>query len=317
MCGIMIRAGIKCGCCQGPWNVMKIDPSNGNILWKVAVGTSANALSIEPLSGTNDVLVPTSDKQLFRINSSGVATNLLSGLSQTIGFRQFDSDGTYIVYIDGAGTAVKAIDYSGTAKWSNSSVTSSGTTVRYGGGKFVTGKLSGNQLTYGLFPSTGGVSWTYTQTGSGPPFFLDWDGSTYLMDVRSTGSYAQSLRSTVNGNVIISTNTFPVWGVARWCGTKWLAQTKLTTGDNLTLSGSAILSGLSIADVAGSTTNNQFFGAYAAKSFVSGHYYSIFAVNSSGTSLWNQLYSSTNNQCTGCCLGNDGYLYVSGQLVSS
>lgn len=322
-----------CPCC-GHYNLLKIDPSTGAIVWSTLVPgppsggmPNPDAYRVCALKGTNDVMVSNGYQTLSRVDSTGSQVWHYDSLSPGYG-NIFAVDGTNSAIIAignafGGGDTISGLSYSGSVNWSGTTTSldfpggSSFDGVACGGGKFV-GSAGGAQFGATTAPSVlWGFDTSFTGFGdgvSGAGLFLARAG---VMAMDSGGGFVDSVaKYDAATGILISSATLPNAQFGAGGYTSVFSGTFLGTGGTGVTPSTTVtsISGHALASLRDSCSesgpNYYFTGA-----LISG-IGDIFKVDASGSLIWAQTYNTIGAAtATGMCISDDGYLYVAGTYV--
>jgi len=335
----MMGFGQCCGSCGsggGVYNVMKIDPSNGSIIWtSLAVGTSPGAkraFRVLPLTGTNDVMVSCDVNAICRMDSTGAEIwhyddqfsdparrtfSVDTSLGRIIGLNVYPANFSF-------SQGFYSIDFSGVIDWKMSytgsvAINNVMSVVAAGGiAIFCTNETFGQYfgVATATIPQlfTNSVTTLYSTPTPGIFAYCCFDGSgnavaTNATVVPSTG--VGTFFSPATNNLNIQSG-----------GGKFSANSpNAISAPPLFRGGSSLplLSGTGPGAIGTSTTNPTVSDTCCD----SAQYYfvtspmaglgNIIALDSSFNLVWSQTYGPTSSHNpTGCCISDDGYLYVCG-----
>lgn len=326
--------GRPCSCgCTGPYNLMKINPATGAIIWKAFVPadnsnpTGQQLVRCEAYHGTNDIIVMAYTVGLCRVDSTGSqqwykSVNGNSVLPPSNMSRPFDVDGAGRIICLNMTGGTQALDGSSSVLWTRASFAPTSfrcgsnytyTGVGVGLGSFVVKKLDNT--------SSGTDIWTSATVFSNPTirainsindYFIDTDSLNRIRDNSgapfSTLAWSpESTRFGPNGYADAEASAQRARATDGSGNTLWSL-----TGIGGTLFGSTLYD--CCTDGAYGYGSVGYYFAGAQLTGTGGTKFNIFKTDISGNLLWTQQYGASPNSTTvsGLCLSDDGYLYAAG-----
>lgn len=333
----------RTGCCY--FNLQKLDPATGNIIWKTSIYGSASHAStipphttrIESLIGTNDVIVGLSNGDLVRVDSTGAEVWYLSGYhsggggSVTSGTRGFDIDSSGNIIVGFSTSGYRALDQSGATLWSGGVGPNDVGNIRCfpSGNTAIVGARSSLTTPVGFYnvdTTTGAKTLLAGATGTVGEVQAADVNNLFLDDKRNVAATIQRDGST--GNLVTTfPGTFASKNVRALPNGEYIA----CSSDTIQYTDSSGVAHFSLTGVGGYTFGvgsmaDCTFTSSGGSGYTMNFYYvgfkagggiepSIFAVDSSGNFLWCQQWGipGAASDAGGCCISDDGYLYVSGK----
>jgi len=337
----------RTGCCCK--NFAQMNPSTGAINWLEyvpgdGVGSCQSIVRVEPLRGTNDLLVMTQNStqvfcSLCRVNNSGqqiwcFSSTVYGGttyypcgvyLTYTQQRRIFGSDGTYIVVLLGSGSnpdnnqdAIAGLDYNGNVLWVVQFASAgAGSLVVSSAGALNSSSASGATLTL-YNTSTGAVVSTHAALNS------TWAPDYPLAVGQITGDFTVSCGPTF-GTPVAASSSYAV--IASLPNAITGAPQRVGATGNLSVNAGnvwlfSLATGLifSVSSTHGPTsvpidTDNDSTGVYICGTGVvggSGSWNNVVKYNMSGTFVWGNTPGFKALSCYGMAVGGDSNLYVGG-----
>lgn len=335
--------GANLSCCNSFVNLMKLDPTTGAIIWKKKIsfdGTLPKPIiqRVEPLRGTNDVLVSStitsSFSELARVSSSGTQAWYYKSavgysLSQPTDIptfttprpRYFGSDGSNIVFQTNTSSSTNcksaALDYTGAILYVNLALNTNVTDIVVSsiGAQFAN-IFSTAPKTELHAAATGTL--ISSKVGAARPVAVNQTTGIFLGQAGTSSSLYNSLAA----YAILATSTILGSPAAfRWCpaGIVSCGGTGNSLVSNTTLLAQWIQSTVLGSACASIDCDADTTGAYFAGLPVTTSHINVYKRSlsySGGTVIWAQNLTFdatvTPSKILCCCLSDDGYLYVGG-----
>ncbi len=326
--------GARRSCCL--FNLAKLNPSNGQVYWRALIEGDGSFFSqascfirqIEPLHGTNDIILSVGDglgsSAICRVDNTGAQVWYYNiSLDYRDDFRMFGCDGTYIVCMTSSGLI--GLDYSGSLAWTQSATGLKSIVV--GVGAVVAAFCSTTPRNRVYDPTSGALIFSASAPTSGVAYAADQSTGFFL----ATGASGTNLTvydptftvQILNGNrsnankARINSSEYPKIAFVR-SGEIWYVD----------FSGSPFSSIWNKSAIAGASTSLNMAdcdydsaGVYCA-SFNRQNIteeFNIFKYDTSGSFVWgscpfgvDSIYYSGIYGCTSVCLSNEGKLYAGG-----
>lgn len=328
LAGVPTMTARPCCCSKPYYNLCKIHPATGAIIWRALVPGNGignpNAYRIEPLRGTNDVIVEignTGGGTLCRVDSTGVQQWWLSGYGDgSMAGRTFGvSSGGTIVAKYNTGNTVRGLNGSGSTVWTTTFVGTVGGCCAAGSYAIVSERPG---ITYfnRLTASSGAVAWRLAHSGSihaidSSNGFIDLNSGGFAGTVGRYDSNTNALlASAANGDVSASSGgsgyAFGSLNAVRGTlGTSLASNFFLSSVSGASLSGRG--GGPNCVDA-----SRYYFGT-SQLTGTGGVHFNLYAVTSSGSLVWIQKWGGVgySGSVHGLCISDDGYLYASGNYI--